>query len=105
MEADEALWRGFLAGHFGRGSADDLEKAQSAGRFLCAFGTRPYWTWTRVSSTAHSLRTWLIENRHSLKSLGFGNHRKYEAHKPLTLHKVISSFLDWVKENGGTPEC
>jgi hypothetical protein len=102
-EVDEALWRGFLAGHFGRGSTDNSEKAQSATKILCGFGVRPHWTWGRVSSAAHSLKSWLMENRKEIKSLGFGNHRKYEAHKPLILYKVITSFRDWVNENGGTP--
>lgn len=101
---DEALWRGFLAGHFGRGSADNSDTTQSAARFLCAFGAYPYWTWVRTSSATQDLRSWLIKNRYPIKSLSFGNHRKYESHKPLTLYKVISSFVDWVKENGGTLE-
>ena len=103
MALDEALWRGFLAAHFGRSSTVNSEKAQSTTKILCAFGRRPYWTWARVSSDDQALRTWLVGNRDALKSLAFGNHRKYEAHNPLTLHKVISSFIDWVKDNGGTP--
>jgi alpha-glutamyl/putrescinyl thymine pyrophosphorylase-like protein len=104
MEVDEALWRSFLAAHFGRGSLDPSEKAQSAGEFLCAFGTSPYWTWMRVSSDIHSFRSWLIKNSERLKALSFGNHRKYEAKKPMILYRVIVSFLDWVKDNWDTPE-
>lgn len=103
MEVDEALWRGFLAGHFGRSSTDNPKKAESATKIFCAFGSRPYWTWVRVSCAPHSLRSWLSENRKNLKSLGFGNHRKYESHKPLILYRVILSFRNWVNANGGTP--
>jgi Alpha-glutamyl/putrescinyl thymine pyrophosphorylase clade 3 len=103
MGLDETLWRCFLACHFGRLSADNATKTQSATRMLCAFGPDPYWTWTRVISSTHSLRIWLIENREELKSLGFGNHRKYEARKPRILYRVISGFIDWVKDRGGTP--
>jgi hypothetical protein len=104
MEVDEALWRSFLAAHFGRVSLDPSEKAQSAGEFLCAFGACPYWTWVRVSSDTDSFRSSLIKNGERLKALSFGNHRKYEAKKPLIFYRVITSFLDWVKDNGGTPE-
>jgi hypothetical protein len=68
-EVDEALWRGFLAGHFGGGSADNSDTAQSAARFLCAFAARPHWIWVRVSSSMQDLRTWLIKNRYLIKSL------------------------------------
>jgi len=47
---DEALWRAFLAAHFGRPSAGTPDEVESAGRFLCAFGQRPTWTWTCVSA-------------------------------------------------------
>jgi hypothetical protein len=103
MGVDEVLWRGFLAGHFGRGSSDNPDKAESATKILCAFGRRPYWTWVRVSLAAHSLKSWLGENREALKSLRFGNHRKYESHKPVILYRVIRSFIQWVNDNGGSP--
>jgi len=103
MGVDEILWRGFLAGHFGRGSTDNPDKAASATKILCAFGRRPYWTWVRVSSGPNSLKSWLRENREELKSLHFGNHRKYESHKPVILYRVIRSFIEWVNDNGGTP--
>ena len=77
---------------------------QGAGEFLCAFGTSPYWTWMRVFSDIHSFRSWLIKNSEKLKALSFGNHRKYEAKKPLILHGVVASFLDCVKNNGDTPK-
>ncbi len=103
MEFDETLWRAFLAGHFGRTSTDSPETVPSAAKILCGFGGEPHWTWKRVSSELISLRPWLMENRKNLKSLRFGNHRKYESHKPLILHAVIASFCSWVVDNGGTP--
>lgn len=103
MDFDEALWRGFLAGHFGRTSTESPETLQSAAKILCAFGAEPYWTWKRVCFEHGSLRIWLMENSKNLKSLSFGNHRKYESHKPLILHNVIASFCRWVVDNGGTP--
>jgi alpha-glutamyl/putrescinyl thymine pyrophosphorylase-like protein len=102
MDVVEALWRGFLAGHFGRSSADNPRKIQSAAKILCAFGACPSWTWDRVSSEPDSLKSWLAKNCKNLRLLGFGNHRKYESQKPLILYNVILSFLDWAKDNGGT---
>jgi len=99
----EVLWRTFLAGHFGRSTALTPDAEQSAGKLLCAFGSAPCWTWKRVSSSPDILRQWLNERRDQVKSLRFGNHRKYESHKPPILYRVVSSFLEWVKDNGGTP--
>jgi len=98
----EALWRAFLAGHFGRPSANE-SGTQSAARLLTAFGERPYWTWARVSSDRESLKAWLIDHCGEVRSLRFGNHRKYESTQPQQVFRIISSFLDWVERNGGTP--
>ena len=67
---DEAIWRGFLAGHFGRASADPLQQIQveSAGLFLCGFGQRPMWTWAHVSTDLDALRDWLLHHRTDRKS-------------------------------------
>jgi hypothetical protein len=51
------------------------------------------------------LEDWLMEHRDHLKSLHFGNHRKYESHKPQIIFQVVASFLDWGTENGGTPSA
>ena len=98
------LWRGFLAGHFGRASADSPDAKQSAAKLLCAFEGHPFWNWARVSSNQESLRNWLCDHRDRIKTLRYGNHRKFESHKPLILYEVISSFLRWVMENGGSPQ-
>jgi hypothetical protein len=102
-EVDEALWRSFLASHFGRGSTDHSDKVKSATKILCAFGAQPYWTWKRVSSAANTMKPWLIEHSDGVKALGFGNHRKYESKQSLIVYRVISSFVDWVHSNGGAP--
>ncbi len=104
-DLDEALWRGFLAGHFGRPSAGlrEPEKIMSAGWFLCGFSATPIWTWDRVSSDCRGFEAWLQSHQMDLKTLQFGNHRKYESKRPEKLFEVISSFVAWVKSNGGTP--
>ncbi len=102
---NEAIWRAFLAGHFGRPSCSPASsnEVKSAGQFLCGFSTSPMWTWERVSSKPLDLRNWLSSHRTQLQALTFGNHRKYQSKKPDALFAVISSFLRWVKNRGGTP--
>lgn len=102
-DEDEVLWRCFLAGHFGWTSTDNPQKTESAGRFLCAFGDKPYWTWERIASHQSALREWLQAHRAELKSLGYGNHRKYESKQPKDLYRVFESFCEWIKEHGGSP--
>ena len=104
-DRDETLWRVFLAGHFGRLSANPKKasQVQSASRLLCGLGKSPTWTWKRVSSDLRGFKGWLKENRSSLRELRFGNHRKYESKKPQALYEVIASFVSWVRKNGGTP--
>jgi hypothetical protein len=102
-DVDEALWRGFIAGHFGRASAKEGESIGSSAKFLLGFGKQPYWTWARVSSNPESLKEWLFEHQDELRSLSYGNHRKYESQKPELLYRVFRSFLDWTAQNGGSP--
>ena len=104
-DRDETLWRVFLAGHFGRLSANPKKasQVQSASRLLCGLGRSPTWTWKRVSSDLRGFKGWLTENRSSLRELRFGNHRKYESKKPQALYEVIASFVSWVRRSGGTP--
>lgn len=105
-ERDEALWRAFIAAHFGRASADRNNSAEklSAGRFLCGFGPEPVWTWAKVSEDPFALRDWLHVSARRLSVLKFGNHRKMRAKKPDLLFRVFESFLEWVEQHGGTPE-
>lgn len=102
-DLDEAVWRAFLAAHFGRSSADPdaPNQTESAGKLLCAFGNEPQWTWDRVSARPAVLRTWLMKHAADLRTLAFGNHRKYESQKPKILWKVINSFLHLAAESGG----
>lgn len=104
-DRDEALWRGFLAGHFGRPSArpGDARRVASAGRFLNGFGDSPLWTWVAVSSDLGILDTWLRDHAQDLAGLRFGNHRKYESSQPGRLFEVIVSFAEWVRRSGGSP--
>jgi hypothetical protein len=102
-DMDEALWRGFVGGHFGRTSTEDRETIGSSAKFLMAFGQQRYWTWGRISSNPDSLREWLFDHQKELRSLSYGNHRKYESQKPEILHRVFRTFLDWIAQNGGSP--
>lgn len=102
---DEALWRAFLAAHFGRPSAGNPDEVESAGRFLCAFGQRPTWTWTSVSSEHSAFVDQLYASEAKLKTLRFGNHRKYRSPRPHALAEVVNSFVQWVRYHGGSPSA
>ena len=104
-DMEEALWRGFLAAHFGRPSVEHPSQIESAGRLLCGFGTTPVWTWRRVSENLPAFESWLLQHAAELASLSFGNHRKYEAKKASILFAVVSSFVDWVRRFGVTPRA
>jgi len=104
-ELDEALWRAFLAAHFGAMSASNSAIAGSAGKFLCAFGQAPTWTWENVSSDVPSFNGDLESCQEELKSLRFGNHRKFESKQPDALAQVIESFICWVRLHGSSPSA
>ncbi len=99
-EWNEAVWRSFLAAHFGRASAKGPEQTQSAARFLCAFAEKPFWTWKRVSEAPEALEEWLIEHSDELTTLAYGNHRKYESQKPDLVWSVIESFVSLANDYG-----
>jgi len=102
-DLDEAIWRSFLAAHFGRPSANRAVENQlgSASLLLCGFGSEPRWTWERVSARPNALHSWLHEHADDLASLSFGNHRKYESQKPDLLWEVIESFIELAERHGG----
>lgn len=99
-DKDEAIWRCFLAAHFGRPSARGDNQIRSASSFLCAFLKEPFWTWKRVSKHPESLHEWLFECADDLATLAFGNHRKYESQKPDNIWPVIESFVSLASEYG-----
>lgn len=107
-DVDEAIWRAFLAAYFGRPSADLTHsgEVESAGRFLCAFGDKPTWTWTYVSAQGDNFLDQLSAHQTDLDALHFGNHRKRRAtHKPDKIAKVVTSFVHVVRDNGGSPSA
>jgi len=104
-DVDEALWRAFLAAHFGRPSADTPNEIKSAGRFLCAFGERPTWTWTYVSAQGSAFINQLFAHEADLRTLRFGNHRKFRSQKPGAIAKVVMSFVQVVRDHGGSPSA
>ena len=89
---DEALWRVFLAAHFGRPSASTLDEVNSAGRFLCTFGQRPTWTWTYVTANSSAFIDQLYAHEVELRTLRFGNHRKYYSQQPDALEIEMRIF-------------
>jgi Alpha-glutamyl/putrescinyl thymine pyrophosphorylase clade 3 len=101
-DLNEALWRAFLAIHFGRCSANPEREGQfeSAAMFLCAFGEKPMWTWTVVRAHPELLQQWLHAQTSALAVLSFGNHRKREQRQPAELWKVVDSFLSFHKRHG-----
>jgi hypothetical protein len=102
---DEALWRTFIAAHFGRMSAskDVVGQVESSHRFLCAFGSEPHWTWTKVSDDPQLLCDWLLTSPDKLQQLSFGNHRKFESKKPYLFWEVMDSFIKLVATWCGSP--
>jgi hypothetical protein len=104
-QADEALWCAFLAAHFGRPSANPYHvgEIESAGRFLCAFGDKPTWTWAYVSTNRDTFIKELGVREKDLMTLRFGNHRKYCSKKPQELARVVTDFVQWVDEYAGNP--
>jgi hypothetical protein len=105
-DIDEALWRVFLATHFGRTSCEHTSnRPDSAARFLFGFGVEPMWTWQKVSTGLGGLGYWLDQHRAEAATLKFGNHRKHETNSdPEELFKVLESIVEWVKRNGGSPQ-
>jgi hypothetical protein len=104
---DEALWRGFLAAHFGRGSADPAKPLQveSAAQLLCGFDDSPRWTWDAVSSRPKVFEDWLEDEAGQLwKVIQFGNHRKRRSKQPGDVFRVVESFVEWVDRHGKTPQ-
>ena len=99
-QADEAVWRCFVAAHFGRTSARGQAQIESAGRFLCAFLERPFWTWEKVAAAPYALEDWLHECPDDLATLAYGNHRKYESQKPGLIWSVMDSFITLAKQYG-----
>jgi hypothetical protein len=97
---NEAIWRIFLAAHFGRSSARGEQQIQSASRTLCAFRSTPFWTWKRISKNPEAFEEWLFSCRDELASLRFGNHRKYESPRPELILETIESFVSLVGEYG-----
>lgn len=72
-DLDEALWRAFLAGHFGRMLAGGKagSGAASAGSFLLCFGDAPFWTWERVSRHSSDLALyWSLSSVYRLGRTG-----------------------------------
>lgn len=102
-DLDEAIWRSFLAAHFGRSSANAAIAGQieSAAILLCGFGSEPKWAWNKVVARPKRFRNWLYDHSDDLTSLSFGNHRKYESHKPDLLWVVFESFFDMANDYGG----
>lgn len=100
QQLDEAIWRCFVAAHFGRASATGREQIESAGRFLCAFQQNPFWTWRRVAAAPDALEEWLHECPDDLATLAYGNHRKYESQKPGLIWSVMDSFITLAKQYG-----
>jgi hypothetical protein len=98
-DLDEAIWRCFLAAHFG--GVGEAKPNLSAVKLLCAFDDRPYWTWQRASDVSTGLHKWLLKRFSDLQSLSFGNHRKYESQKPQAIWKVIESFVTLAQGCGG----
>jgi len=102
-ELDEAIWRSFLAAHFGRPSANSAVHYQleSASLLLCGFGPEPKWMWSEVCTRPKLFRNWLYSHANELQSLSFGNHRKYESQRPALLWIVIESFIALATEHDG----
>ena len=61
------------------------------------------WTWKNVSKHSDEFFTWVNENECKLKTLSYGNHRKFESKQPGGIKAVMSSFVAWVHSRGDGP--
>lgn len=97
---DEAVWLIFLTTHFGEDAAESIRN------FYGKFG-KGCWDWESVYTDPDAVRKWMVSNEERVKSLKFGNHRKYRTNNPnspIGTAAVIRSFVEWVDQKGqGSP--
>ncbi|WP_024903373.1 alpha-glutamyl/putrescinyl thymine pyrophosphorylase clade 3 protein [Robbsia andropogonis] len=95
---DEAFWLVFLFVHCGK----HLRKGYALLRMVYgALDDNFVWTWARITQNPNDFSMWhgqyLEEMLRRRSEFPFGNHRKYESLKELSL--VFSSYVEWVGEN------
>lgn len=90
---DEACWILYLATHFGKNGKTQWELCRN---FYGRLGELPIWSWNEAISNQEALFNWIETNSNTLKSSGFGNHRKYESISSPTkgLRVVLSSYFE-----------
>ena len=97
---DEAVWLIFLTTHFGEDATESIR------HFYGKFG-KGCWNWQSVCENPDAVREWMLVNEEQVKSLKFGNHRKYRTNDPTKTNgtaEVIRSFVEWVNQKGqGSP--
>jgi len=90
---DEACWIIFLATHFGKNGKTQWSLCRN---FYGRLGNQPIWNWTQAITNQNALFSWIDAHSNTLKSFGFGNHRKYESIDSPTkgLKTVLSSYFE-----------
>jgi Alpha-glutamyl/putrescinyl thymine pyrophosphorylase clade 3 len=92
---DESIWLAFINIHFGLES--DAIRA-----FYGKFG-EGRWDWNSVANNPDRIRVYCQMNRERIRTLKFGNHRKFESNDPdksVGIPNVIRSFVTWVNGKG-----
>jgi hypothetical protein len=102
---DESIWLAFLFTHFGW-DARSLRIRDTVRLFYGKF-SKGRWDWETVCHRPGAVEEWMHLNPKKIRSLKFGNHRKYETNNPDSRNgtpAVIRSFVEWVKVAGrGSP--
>jgi len=77
---EEALWLSFLT--TACGALAKPSRWVTVRALYSRLGDGGVWSWHRVSAVPREFRDWMVEHRTAVKTLKFGNHRKYETHDP-----------------------
>ncbi|MGD9933426.1 MAG: hypothetical protein AB7T37_06880 [Dehalococcoidia bacterium] len=94
----EAAWLGFLVTHLG------WDRPASSLAVYRAGGESSRWTWREVSRDGgEEMARWVASNAEWLHvAAPFGNHRKYQSHRPTAptgTPAVVRSFVPWLREH------
>ena len=98
--SDEALWLVFLAVHLGRHRVAGWRYVKNIYGQL----GQGNWDWLSVSDDVASFRSWLSDNRETVRGdppRGFGNHRKRETLADTGTGETVDSYVKWIGGSRG----
>lgn len=100
---DDACWLVFLATHFGKHRDHGWKLTEN---FYGKIRQGGVWDWTNASQNPMAISQWLQIYSSSFpkygRSLGFGNHRKYESLNSggQGTGAVVETYINWVQRHG-----